>query len=316
MSHHQLENMWDRVKEGAASAWDSVSSGLSRSTETAENKLAKARREMKAWPSEGFRRNKSGWSLSLDALLGAAAGAGLMYMLDPQRGRRRRALVRDQAISALTKLDDAIGVLSRDLRNRTQGALAETRSFSSNLIGESAPDDLLVARVRSRLGHVVSSPRAIEVDASAGRVALSGQILAHEHGGLLRAIAAVPGVAQVDDNLEVHATAQDAPALQGARPRFERAALLRENWSPTARLLIGAAGGLMLIGGAERGGPSGWLLGGIGAGMIARASTNIPIRDWAGTSGRESTDREPRQTPEPAEERRGEEGKEAAHAVG
>lgn len=316
MNWDLLENTWERVKDGAESAWDRVSSGLSHAAEAGEDKAAKARREIQAWRPERFRAGKSGWALSLDALLGAAAGAGLMYMFDPQRGRRRRALVRDQAISALTTLDDAIGVLSRDLRNRTQGVWAETRSLAGRLGDVSTSDETLVARARSRLGHVVSSPRAIEVDASDGRVALSGQVLAHERDGLLRAIAAVPGVNQVDDNLEVHQSPQDAPALQGGRPRFERVAILRENWSPTARLLIGAAGGLMLIGGAERGGPSGWILGGLGAGMIARASTNIPIRDWAGTSGRETADRSPRQTPEPSESRRPQEEREAAHAVG
>lgn len=316
MNWDLLENTWERVKDGAESAWDRVSGGLGHTTEAAEEKAAEARRALETWRPERFHRGKSGWALSLDALLGAAAGAGLMYMFDPQRGRRRRALVRDQAISALTTLDDAIGVLSRDLRNRSQGVWAETRSLAGRLGDESTSDETLVARARSRLGHVVSSPRAIEVDASDGRIALSGQVLAHERDGLLRAIAAVPGVNQVDDNLEVYDSPQDAPALQGGRPRFERVAMMRENWSPTARLLIGAAGGLMLIGGAERGGPSGWILGGLGAGMIARASTNIPIRDWAGTSGRETADRGRRQTPEPSEPRRPKEESELDHAVG
>lgn len=314
MAHNQLKNMWERVKKGAESAWDGVSSGLGQAAEASKHRAGEIRRDVEAWPRERLQLREPRRSVSLDALIAAAAGAGLMYMLDPIQGRRRRALVRDQAISALTKLDDGVGVLSRDLANRTRGVWAETQSLPTRLMGESTSDEVLIARVRSRLGHVMSTPRAIEVDASEGRVSLSGQVLAHERDGLLRAIAAVPGVNQVDDNLEVHATARHAPALMGGRSRFERSAMMRENWSPTARLLIGAAGGLMLIGGAERGGPSGWVLGGLGAGMLARATTNIPIRDWAGTSGRETAGQS-QQSPPPPQERREEEEKELAHAI-
>jgi hypothetical protein len=49
-------------------------------------------------------------------------GAGLMCIFDPDRGRRRRALVWDQMIHALNEIDDAIGAVSDDLGNRARGA--------------------------------------------------------------------------------------------------------------------------------------------------------------------------------------------------
>ena len=39
---------------------------------------------------------------------GAELGAGVMYLLDPDRGKRRRALVRDQAVRSVRKTRDAV----------------------------------------------------------------------------------------------------------------------------------------------------------------------------------------------------------------
>ncbi|MGH8470061.1 MAG: hypothetical protein ACREVY_14105 [Gammaproteobacteria bacterium] len=44
-----------------------------------------------------------------------------MYLFDPDRGRRRGALMRDQLISATSHLDDAIEATARDLIHRAQG---------------------------------------------------------------------------------------------------------------------------------------------------------------------------------------------------
>lgn len=297
MNWNQVENMWERVKDGAESAWERVAGGLGRSTETAESDLAKgwrARRDgverrapvaLEPWPPREFGRREAGPRPSFAALFGASLGAGLMYMFDPQQGRRRRALVRDQLVHALNKLDDGIGVLSSDLSNRTQGLVARIRSMRVRFAGESVSDEVLHARVRSKLGRVVSRPRAVEVRVRAGCVTLRGSVLAQEADRLLRAIGGVPGVGRLENQLEVHKSPEGVPALQGARARAgERAELMQQCWSPTARLLVGAVGGCMLIRGAGRGGPFGLVLGGLGAGILTRAATNIPIRNWGGTS--------------------------------
>ena len=48
---------------------------------------------------------KEKWSLVGSAGVGAGLGAGLMYLLDPQVGRGRRAVARDKSVSALKKGD-------------------------------------------------------------------------------------------------------------------------------------------------------------------------------------------------------------------
>lgn len=66
-----------------------------------------------------------GWAT---LLCGVAAGAALMYFLDPDRGRRRRALLRDKAVGLSNDLGEAATGTARDLRNRAQGLVAETGS--------------------------------------------------------------------------------------------------------------------------------------------------------------------------------------------
>ncbi|OGA74427.1 MAG: hypothetical protein A3G81_14405 [Betaproteobacteria bacterium RIFCSPLOWO2_12_FULL_65_14] len=50
-----------------------------------------------------------------------------MYLLDPEQGRRRRALLRDQLVHAKRVLSERAGSKARDLSNRAQGLAAEAR---------------------------------------------------------------------------------------------------------------------------------------------------------------------------------------------
>ena len=152
---------------------------------------------------------------SRDGLLllgGAALGAGVMYMLDPDRGNRRRALCRDQLLSAGNKTGMYAGKLSRDLRNRAQGLVAETRARFRH---EEVPDEVLVSRVKAELGRHAVHHRALEITASGGRVTLRGPALAGEADELLRAVSSVRGVTGVDDRLEIRESAAGVSSLQG-----------------------------------------------------------------------------------------------------
>jgi hypothetical protein len=60
---------------------------------------------------------------------GIGLGAGLMYMFDPDKGRRRRATARDAAHHIANAFDDTVGKTSRDLSNRAQGLVAELNSI-------------------------------------------------------------------------------------------------------------------------------------------------------------------------------------------
>jgi osmotically-inducible protein OsmY len=139
------------------------------------------------------------------------AGAGLMYLLDPRHGRRRRAQLRDRAAHLRNKTNDMLDTTSRDLQHRAEGVASRLR-FRGRRPRETN-DQVLEARVRSELGRVVSHPSSIQVLASGSSVQLRGPILAREVEPLLAAVRSVKGVKQVEDRLEVHRTPGRVPGI-------------------------------------------------------------------------------------------------------
>ncbi|MHB1417691.1 MAG: SRPBCC family protein [Chloroflexota bacterium] len=219
---------------------------------------------------------------ALNFLGGIGLGLGFMYLADPDRGKRRRALLRDQLAHFLNVTDDAIGKTAEDLGNRTEGLLAEARSA---LGGEEVSDDVLVARVRAKMGRYVSHPHAVKVMADNGKVTLQGAILAAEVNDMLGAIASLRGVHDLTNELDVYKEADDIPSLQGqATPPGEPFELMQANWSPTARLIVGVAGGLVASRGLRDRGLLGLTLGAIGTGMLARSLTNMEVGRLLGLS--------------------------------
>jgi len=88
------------------------------------------------WPTMG----QIGMERGLLILGCLGLGAGLMYLLDPSNGTRRRASVRHKAQAYWKRQEDFLGKTARDVRNRTRGLVSSTE----------VPDDAsLVARVRA-----------------------------------------------------------------------------------------------------------------------------------------------------------------------
>jgi hypothetical protein len=211
---------------------------------------------------------------------GVAIGTGVMYLLDPDKGKRRRTVLQDQFRHTLRRTNEGVEKAARDLRNRARGIAAKVESRFTT---DEVTDDVLVDRVRSKIGRAVSHPSAIKVSAKDGNITLRGPVLEAEVDSLLRCVRSARGVIDVNNQLEVHEEPGDLPALQGGRQRTgHRFEFMQENWSPAARLIAGAAGASLAVYGGIRRDSLGAGLGTAGLLLLARGISNVELKTMAG----------------------------------
>lgn len=149
---------------------------------------------------------------------GMIIGATAMYIFDANRGARRRANARDRMIHAGNLLGRGVRKRSRDWVNRALGSVAELRSSIKDRMS-TVPDDQLVDRVRSQLGHVVSHSGLLRVEAREGCVLVSGPVLAGEGEKIKKRLAETRGVKQCVLDVEPHASLEQISGQQGSPRR-------------------------------------------------------------------------------------------------
>lgn len=203
-------------------------------------------------------------------LSGVLLGASAMYVLDPDRGARRRSLIRDKGIRASRKLSEGAAATARDVRNRSSGTAA---AVAARLKRDQAGDEKVQERVRSALGRVASRPGAIDVSVYNRRVIVRGPVPAAELDAILRLISRVRGVRDVENQLEVHEDTSRMSSLQGAG----RSPIGRTRLSPTSRLLLGTLGSAAAMAGMKKRGGLGNILSLIGLGAVVPALANFGI---------------------------------------
>jgi len=133
--------------------------------------------------------------------LAFAAGALAMYLMDPNTGRRRRAIVRDRGISMRHDAERYVRGKSKRAADRLRGVAARTRA---TLASEPVDDDLLHERIRARLGRLVGRPHDVEVHVRDGRVQLKGHVAEEEFHDLLHTVSSMRGVQNLESLLRTH----------------------------------------------------------------------------------------------------------------
>ncbi|MDB5050861.1 MAG: cyclase/dehydrase [Fibrobacteres bacterium] len=127
---------------------------------------------------------------------GAALGAAFAYFLDPVSGRRRRARFSGKIFHVLREAAHSIERVSADFSGRGHGMFSRLGNF---IMYRPVDDDILTERVRSKVGHYVTHPRAVEVETRNGVVTLRGAVPAAESGRLVYHARWIPGVKAVQN---------------------------------------------------------------------------------------------------------------------
>lgn len=181
---------------------------------------------------------------------GVGLGAGLMYVLDPEQGRRRRAQRSDRASHAAGVAHVTLDKRARDLGNRARGLVA---GAGSHFRGEQVTDEVLANRVRSKMGRAVSKPGDVEVSASEGRVTLRGVVWAREAERLLRCVSRVRGVRGVESQLKLKRRHGEAPDAGRENGKGNGEHVVGRHFAPKHLLAAVAGSGLALYGAKRRG---------------------------------------------------------------
>lgn len=142
-------------------------------------------------------------------LVAAAMGASFAYFFDNKRGHSRRVIARDKAKHYINKTSFQSIKIMKDLFNRSKGLFF--RMEAKLMSPPTVMDDILVARVRSKIGRVASHPHSIEVKAHDGIVTLQGNCYPYELEDVVRVAQNTRGVRNVKNQLSY------APTLEMAQ---------------------------------------------------------------------------------------------------
>jgi hypothetical protein len=161
-------------------------------------------------------------------LFGAALGAAAAYLLDPDRGRGRRARLAAQAAAAFRRTSAMAAGRGRYAVSAAVGRVLEARS---RLTPAPADDTTLRDRIRSEaLGHARIPAGRINIDVVDGRATLRGEL---DDARVIEEVAervrAVPGVLAVENLLH---TRSEEPAAN-KRAAIRASELASETTPPT-----------------------------------------------------------------------------------
>jgi uncharacterized membrane protein len=188
-------------------------------------------------------------------------------------------LVRDKVTRLQNQGDEAIESATRDLRNRVSGVLANAVSMVSD---ENITEQVLEARIRSKMGLLARHGGDIHVSAQDGQIILDGNALQSEVEGLLTGLRRMRGVRGIQNNLHLHREPGNITALQGEGTLLGSG---QAQWSPSTRLLAGIGAGYLMVYGMARGGVIGFFARIASLVLGSRALSNMDLRSLTGAPG-------------------------------
>ena len=134
-------------------------------------------------------KNRVGKGAAL--LTGVVYGAGLMYLLDPEVGRRRRHEIRQELVHARNR---ARGWLRGEVQHQIHRARGVVAEWRARLRETDIPDEILEGRVRAQLGHVIAEAAKLDISCHHGGVTVRGPLLAGEREKVQQRLGRTRGV--------------------------------------------------------------------------------------------------------------------------
>ena len=133
--------------------------------------------------------------------IGIVLGASFSYFFDPKRGKYRRTLGFDKATRYFHDTENLIQHAEKGFRYKSRGIVAR---LQSRLVQERVPpsDDVLVARIRSKIGRLALHPHSIEVQSQKGNVILRGTAMPYEMPDILTKVKSIRGVRKVKNQIK------------------------------------------------------------------------------------------------------------------
>jgi hypothetical protein len=139
--------------------------------------------------------------VTLTAVGCCAIGVGMMYLMDPERGRSRRAWLADNVGNWVRNTGQTFYRTGKDLANRATGT---SSSAGGRSVGPMRSEQLL-DQVRAEIARVAPDNRQIQVLADVnGSVTLTGNVRAEDADRVIAVVEDVPGVILVINRLNVH----------------------------------------------------------------------------------------------------------------
>ena len=171
-------------------------------------------RERAALAAYGSRGGLGWLGTSIVGLVGAAAGVAGAFLLDPSRGRARRARLVDQGAATVRRAGRHVEQLTRRVRADASGKLQAARA-DSDRVPRPTDDVTVTDRVRSELFRDSTvSKGSISVNVERGIVVLRGEIPDDAvRRTLVERVERIDGVWSVRDLL--HLPGEPAPTREG-----------------------------------------------------------------------------------------------------
>jgi uncharacterized membrane protein len=202
---------------------------------------------------------------------GAAAGALLMYMLDPDRGGARRAQSAAAVRNAGARTSSALGNVWRGAGERLGAAGDDLRDRAADMADSARSGSAL-----ERMGRAASEALDAGLDKAKDTLSHAGDAVGNGMDKARHALDRTAGtdVKEIGNGISrTRALAHDV----GTRVRDALQAGPGGEWTPTVRNSALAGGGLLALYALSRRSPLAWMLGLAGAALLARGAANQPL---------------------------------------